>query len=299
MVSTSNNTLYLFYDLEVSPVTFDFGWALALAEQQRRELSLEKIHVVFVPGSNDGLREESADYEACIDRFSRFWRQFEILHSMCNLLPTCKGMTHCATREEARLFCERNRFNIYPERYTVTFPIAHTTSHLLIRSNDAMVFTASVLARRYIQQWLAPRLGGRKLITITLRHSSYMPARNSDLTQWLTFIKTLDTDRYFPVVVPDSDSALDLKTGWEGITIFSEPSCNLQLRAALYELSYLNLGVNNGAMLLCWLNPKCRYITFKMTVPDVPQTSEDTFVKQGMAMGQSLPFATASQKWVW
>ena len=64
------------------------------------------------------------------------------------------------------------------------------------------------------------------------------------------------------------------------------------------EMLRINQEDNNGSMILCWLNAKCRYITFKMMVNDVPQTHEATFKKQGFQIGKSLPFATDYQKWV-
>jgi len=297
----NKDTLYLFYDLEVSPVTFDFAWALALAEQYRIKVKLKKLHVVFVPGNNKGLREETADYEECIDLFARRWRRNEILYPLCDLLTTCEGVTICSTREEAYYICEKTRPHIFPKRYSTTFPIAHSTSHLFSNcSKDTMALRSTVQARRYIKQWLETRLANRKLITITLRCSSYMPDRNSNILAWAAFVNKLDLSEYFPVFLPDTDSAFNaLPQELAGFVLFNEPAWNLNLRAAMYELSYLNLGVNNGAMVLCWLNAKCRYITFKMMVPGVPQTTRAAMTAQGFEIGESLPFATLLQKWVW
>ncbi len=294
------DTLYLLYDLDVAPVTFDFAWALALAEKQRKKMRLEKIHVVFVPGTRDGLRTESPDYEQSVDLFAREWRRIEILHHLCNILPSCKGVTTCSSRNDAQLLCDINKNYIYPTRYSVTLPITHTTSELLAHSTDVMVFKASVQAKRYLSQWLNHRLKNRKLITITLRNSAYMPARNSNVPEWIKFVKMLDLSIYFPIFIPDTDSAFDEDHNtWKDLVLFTDPAWNLHLRAALYEMSYLNLGVNNGVMVVCWLNAACRYITFKMMVADAPQTVLQAMKKQGFEYGTSLSFANSKQKWVW
>jgi hypothetical protein len=43
----------------------------AAAEMMRRRLGLADIYVAIVPGRNDGLRWEDADYEAVISRANR------------------------------------------------------------------------------------------------------------------------------------------------------------------------------------------------------------------------------------
>ncbi len=296
-----DDTLYLFYDLEVAPITFDFAWALAIAVMNQKKCGFKKIQVIFVPGKYEGLREETQDYEVCVDSFSRHWRKTEILFAMCNMVSSCVGVTFCSNREEAYFLCEKVRPNILPARYSTTFPITCSPHQLLaVDFKEKMAFEATKQARRYIEQWLENRQKNRKLITVTLRSSVYMPARNNNIQAWAAFAKTIDSHEYFLVFVPDTDSALQEKPDELGeFTFFNEPAWNLNLRAALYELSYLNLGVNNGSMILCWLNAKCRYITFKMMVNDVPQTHESTFKKQGFQIGKSLPFATDYQKWVW
>jgi hypothetical protein len=296
-----SDSLYLFYDLEVAPVTFDIAWALVLAEKERKRKNLSKVHIVFVPGKYQGLREETSDYEECIDIAERHWRRDEILFPICHLLPTCAGITYCATREEALLLCERKRASIYPKRYSASFPTTPCVHHLLKdRSKHLMSLSPTNQSKRYIEQWLKNRLHGRKLITITLRCSSYMPARNSNLCSWSDFVRQLDSKIYLPIFIPDTSNAFDeVPQELSEYVFFTEPALNLNLRAAIYEMSYLNLGVNNGPMVLCWLNAKCRYLTFKMMVPEVPQTTVSAFKKQGFEIGSSLPFAGVLQKWVW
>lgn len=298
--NTLKDKLYLFYDLEVSPITYDFGWALAVADHRRKKLGLAGVQVVFVPGRNDGLREEAPDYEVHVDCFARHWRKYTILHALTALFPTCVGVTFCASRAEASILCEQARPNILPERYSVTFPIPHSNFNALTNEYPLMSLRSTKQALRYIQQWFSSRAKGRKLIVITLRQSTYMLARNSNIRAWAEFAKRLSADKYFIVFVPDTEKALEeVPNELKSFAYFTEPCWNIGLRAALYELSYLNLGVNNGPMGLCWLNPNCRYITFKMKVDTVPQASEGGLRIHGFKIGKSLPFANSFQKWVW
>jgi 3-polyprenyl-4-hydroxybenzoate decarboxylase len=81
--------------------------------------------------------------------------------------------------------------------------------------------------------------------------------------------------------------------------VFVEAAMVLGLRMALYERAYLNLGVNNGPMGLCWLNDRTRYITLKMLSDAAPHTTPEYMKFLGFKIGESLPFATRWQQWVW
>ena len=79
-----------------------------------------------------------------------------------------------------------------------------------------------------------------------------------------------------------------------------EAACwNIGIRAALYELAYLNLGVNTGPMSLCWLNARCRYITFKMITKNPSPASLENMSKNGFQFNEAPIFANAFQRWVW
>jgi hypothetical protein len=68
---------------------------------------------------------------------------------------------------------------------------------------------------------------------------------------------------------------------------------------ALYERAFINLGVNNGPMGLCWLNARTRYITLRMRTEAVAQTTLAYISSLGFEPYQSLPFATPFQKLLW
>lgn len=296
----AKDKLYLFYDLEVSPITYDFAWSLVAADYHRKEMGLSGVHVVFVPGKKNGLREESPDYENKINLFARRWRCYAILYSLTELLPACCGVTFCNSRDDALILCEQVKPNLYPKKYTVTFPVPHSNYKALTNQYSLMSLKPTKEACQYVRQWLDSHANGRKVIVITLRQSAYMPDRNSNIHEWVEFAHNLDSKEYFVVFLPDTEKAFESPpTALKSFICFTEPCWNLVLRAALYEVSYLNLGVNNGPMVLCWLNEASRYITFKMVVETAPQTSLQNYRLQGFPIGKSLPFSKAWQAWVW
>ncbi len=138
------------------------------------------------------------------------------------------------------------------------------------------------------------------MITITLRDYEYNPGRNSNVAAWAEFARRLDPCVWMPVFVLDTERTLDeAQLAIRGFTVFREVAWNVGLRMALYERAWLNLGVNNGPMALCWLNDRTRYITFKMVTPGVAGSTVVFNRSRGFEPNQSLPFATPYQKWVW
>ena len=301
IVSRSQQTLYLFYDLEVSPITFNFCEELAMANVYRSKCGLKYLYVIFVPGSSKGLREESQDYETIINQDARHWRKHNILIPITHLIPHCTGFTNCSSREEAELFLKQATPNIYPKNYSTTFPIS-TRFYEGAKTQDPniMPIKATKQAVNYIKQWLISRQKQRKLIVITLRQYNYMTSRNSNVVAWANFANSLPVDQYFVVIIPDVEIALQPKLiQLSNFEHFLEGCWNIELRAAIYEEAYLNLGINNGPMSLCWLNKSCRYIMFKIITENVPQTTEQSLKKHGFIPNQDPPFIKPYQKWVW
>jgi hypothetical protein len=193
---------------------------------------------------------------------------------------------------------------IYPEHYEPSLPVSHLPVELLgLSENDGQpigVLRSPTQARRYIDRWIATRLDGRRLITITIRDYLFMPARNSNIHAWAAFAKRLDSAKYFPVFVLDTERTLDpLPNALLGSEILREVSWNVWLRMALYESSYLNLGVNNGPLFMCMLNAQTRVLIFKIITPNVPQTTEELMSTLGFKIGRQIPFATPFQRLVW
>ena len=297
-------TLYAFYDLGAMPVTFDFLWFLVGTDVARRQAGRGSVHIVIVPGPDEGLRREDLDYELAVAPAARKARIMNILVAACPFLSSMSGVTVASSREQAALLVQAAADKVFPERYRSDMPRRpQVKDHLeayrrgggelaVIRATDSDLAVAD--------RFLAEVAQGRRVVTITLREYNYMTARNSNLKAWAAFAERLDRSQYAVVVVRDTDFCFAAPPAeLAGLTIFDAAAVNLGLRMALYERSYINLGVNNGPMCLCWLNARARYITFKILTEGVPQTTVEYMTFLGFEIGRSLPFANSTQKWVW
>jgi hypothetical protein len=298
------SVLYAFYDLDVAPITFDFLWFLTAADLCRRRLGARDIHVVIVPGRCANVRRERADYEVVVPVAARQERIQTILFEASRLLPSCAGITLAVSRPEAQVLRSSAR-HVFPKDYDIRLP-SFPTSRMCLEAahrgeRPIAVLRATSQRRADVERWLRSRgLGARQLITVTLRGYDYMRQRNSNLTAWRDFARSLDATKFLCVFVPDTEQTIEgLPSFMDGMLVFSEAAWSVGTRMALYEIAYLNMGVNTGPMGLCWLNERAHYVTLKMAPAGVPQTTVGFLCWLGFAPGESLPFATPTQELVW
>lgn len=299
-----SDALFFFYDLEISPITYNIVDDLVAAEMMRRRVGAARLHVVIVPGYERGLRHEDADYDAVVNRDARLWRVHHMMVPLFSLMPTCGGYTICASRAEADDILRRwTGGQVYPDGYSLDFPVPphRRTVFDAARRGEAVfpAFEAPEIARRAVRRWLQVRAGGRRPIVVTLRQYGYMTRRNSRLDDWASFLRGLDPAVYFPVLIPDTESAADLlPPSLSRFAVFTEAAWNVALRLALYEQAWLNMAVVHGPTELCWYSQTSRYLLF-MEADTAPQTASALLAADGFQVGGQLPWAGPHQRWVW
>lgn len=303
--------LYAFYDLAVSPTSFDIVAFLVLAELEREKVGCSSLHVVIVPGYDGGFRKGALDaYNKTgtwkYDYDYLHWRLRNMLVPCCWLIPSCHQVTVCTSREEAMMLETSLVKHVFPKKGNST--IHHPQENYLYSHIIAAISHGFVLpsihpkssACRHVSDWIKTNAGNRKVITITLRECSYEQDRNSNLKEWSAFARNLDPAVYFPVIIRDTESALGpLPPELNGLTIFAEVPWNVELRAALYELSYLNMSASNGPAYLFIFNHLTRYLLFNMIVSSCDVTSEKHFDYIGIKAGSQLKHATPFQRLIW
>jgi len=300
----SRGTLFVIYDLEYYPVSFDICWFLVWADIERQRRGLQRVHCVFVPADED-KRKYPDGYNAVVDRISRAWRFNNIIVAAAAFLPSAAGITVCHDRAHAEAL-ELLIKDIFPKISVLAgAPPSladlrrETIAALTAEGPEWIGLRATAQGIRYIRQWLASHAEGRKPVVITFRQYGVDPERNSNIAEWVAFARTLDPDIYFPVIVPDTDASLDGQPECDDLTVFHPAAWNLGLRMALYECAYINLVVTSGPMELCVLNPLCSYLFFKVEVSSTKLASIETLRQMGFEKNTTPSFATPFQKWVW
>jgi len=295
-----NDTLYAFYDLQVSPVSYDICSFLILAELCKQERNLDNLTIVIVPGPLEGFRDDDAPYPTN----NKSWRLQNILIPVCAVLPSPITLIICRSREEAVAIEDKLASSVFPEGYTTSEPMAEFLwsgiTAAAARGIDVPKFKASKEAVANMSQWLDAHTEGRRPIVITLRETSYAEVRNSNKDAWISFAKTLDADKYFPIFVRDTERLFQREDA-----AFSEfltcpmASTNIDLRLALYELAWLNLMIPNGPNSLCWHSHRVRSITFKMKNEGWDNTTSVMQASLGIELGGQSDHLGPYQWLVW
>ena len=143
---------------------------------------------------------------------------------------------------------------------------------------------ASFHARRAVKEWFAASMIGLPVVTMTHRRT-YLPERNSDPKIWAEARTHIASKGYAVVQLEDTATAMRNGRGYGEL--------NLDLRCATYQEAALNLQANNGAASLCWFSGR----PYRMFGAGIPAEEWDgLFVKQGLPLGESWPWARPDQK---
>ena len=89
------------------------------------------------------------------------------------------------------------------------------------------------------------------------------------------------------IVVPDTENLADFYP-IDPSVVFSVFAINLELRACLYQLARVNLGVANGPLITATLNQSSGYtVSMKVVVKDSLSSNEKSFVSVGSKPGDN------------
>ena len=303
VAALESDTLYAFYDLDLMPITFDVVIFLCNVQREQRRGGYARSQVVIVPGKTSGFNDMNLNL---YDLDQAIWRISHILVPACLLVPNTSVLV-ASSREEAHAIRAQVSGGVFPAQYTVGCP---TAAWGFPWRNDPLgtdearpELRPTEAGREVIRRWAkAKGVGTRRLVTITLREASFYPERNADLEVWAAFATGLDRERYFPVIIRDFEKAFEpLPAIFGDIPCFNEAIWNLELRCALYELSYLCLSSSTGPDVLCQVGgEQFRYLIFKLLVPENPYCTQAFYYDvYGIRVGEQLGIATRYQRFVW
>lgn len=294
--------LYAFYDLAMNPSTYDAVTFAARADAERRRRGLPYLHFIIVPSLITGGRP--GDLELLGGAANVGWRQTYIIGAVFRLVPAARGVTQLASREEADAISGAAP-QVFPRLYHTANPADEHILKLCYEDKrdgfEPRMLKAPDKAKHFVARFLEPQQHGRKLLVLTLREYEFQPDRNNDMAAWGAFLKNLDPDQYYVVVLRDTDQIYTkMPAPLDGFNDFPLASLDVNFRMALYEAAYLNLTVMTGpAGLLCF-SAAARYLIFKQYLPQyIPTAAAFQLARNGMKIGDPFPLAGPFQKWVW
>jgi len=269
------------YDLTVSPLTFDFAYAVVQAEVERRRRGCGHITFHVRLKATSRITRDPLDDDQ--------WRLHHVLSPLSQMLARPSDLYIGPEPVRAREVLSRAHG-------------LHWLSDVLAfaeAGEEVQVFTAHPRVKEAVKQRLRDVVPGRRLITITLREARYQQPRNSNLAAWASLARSLSAQGYAVAVLRDHEHVSEPLPGdWGTAVALPEAVWNLHWRLALYELAWLNLSVNNGPAFLAILDPHTRFLIFKM-LGDTPETSPQHCRRLGFEPGERFRFMKSHQRLVW
>ena len=269
-VTPPPDTLFCIYDFSVAPITYDVLQFLAICEAARHEAQLPKFHFLLFQEQDGSFRNlsKATDKDKFLTDDQKLWRKHHITEPTVNLVRSLDAVTSFSSREDARRFIESlPKSRVIPGTYTFEKPASlHVMTHVhhaIAQGYPVRGLHAPVNAKRTIQRFITNHPNGnRPIVTLTIRSSPVHPERNANLDAWMQFAHYLEERGYWPIAIPDTDivtserhEKLDPRATW-----YLPASLRPELRAALYEQSFLNMSCGGGPAFINLFLQSPRYL---------------------------------------
>lgn len=287
--TATDKTLYAIYDLRHSPYTYDMLSFLFLAEYRRLYLRYKSLHIIILK-------------DAINDRWR--WNIHNILIPLTQLFSSISGTTVTSV-DELAANTALDVMPLFPMNYHIDAPVtAYTLSTLtktIRKVGSKPDITASVNAKALVRNWFAQRkIAMKSAVTLTLRQSPGASNRNSTLSEWFKFADYVAHKGFTPILLKDTYTMFDHdREQFASYITMNEASISLDLRMALYESSFVNIGISNGPMSLCIFSNHVPYLVHMRINENYFATSPRYLEEMGFPIGSQFPLAKTNQVVRW
>ena len=242
----NNSSLLFVYDLELNPLTFNFGQHFANATIYSKIKSLKKIDLLIIKSSSSNPIKTNK-LKLFISENEAENRIYEIIISNFRLGQKSNNLYLSSNNDNNIKKILNNYKYVYPEGYSFLKPISCPNK---LPDVDQKIFfpmyKANLRSKEIINKYLE-NLDKKKIITFTFRDLKHMENRNSQYDEWIKFSQYLIKKNYIVFLIPDPinynskffDKFVDCRIA--EIVLW-----NINLRTALYEAAFLNCSVSSG-----------------------------------------------------
>lgn len=289
--------LNCFYDMAVSPCSYDFFTFLYSAEICRVRRGLDTIKLVIVHGTDNYFRNDNV-------RTSEQNKTFfeNVVIPGISLLPICNSFMWM-NRDDLNLADTDPTF-IFPRGYAPLKPVAEYIPGELIaamiRGDSPCFLSAPDYANKLASDYISEVSNKKPIITLTMRElerENQNKKRNIKFEEWEAALNELNED-YTPIIIRDTINSHKSQI-FSGVRECPQASIHLPFRMALYSQCHLNFTKNTGPALLM-LYGKTNTIFFAEYDDDEVAISEKWFKENfGMSSQSQYPMTTISKTFFW
>jgi hypothetical protein len=298
------------YDLAVLPYSFDIVHFICNAEIERIKNACDSIKFIFVAHANDPAPDR-------LDLVGKenYWQYiYNVMLECVRCYSGKKSILIFNNREEFVDFYEsmedsnttfptsydpknppwysgQNKLPVHCFGYGIEYFRQSSRYYCISPPNDQISLA---------QKWLNKECDGRIPVTITLREYNFSTNRNSSIKDWQQLVESYPEKQYQFIVLRDYDSLYTTPSiSGKNVSYCNEAVIDASFRAALYQECELNLGVNNGPMMLAMQNRSANFIIFKIVCNARGCKLEEAEKSTGLRFNNNIPSPSKFQKLVW
>ena len=302
-MSNDTKLTKIIYDLNIMPITYDFGHFLVHAEAVRQ--LTKKNSLIDLTVRADGFRDFTLR-DSRLDEHEKWWRIKSIILGCCSILDTIANIKLLKNYSPSikqkydlpsnydQMFHNKDD-KITEKELLASMELYRPSRFMKLYENGAnfKVFKGSEHATKQIKMGLQ-----NDYIVLTIRYSKYFTERNIDISEWFKFYEYLVAQGHIVVVVPDQEDYFGAREYTKFPWIVFEPAAfDVDLRMALYCGAKLNFASSNGpSSLLCFSEAK--FLLFDLLRGN---TNGKSFWERhnGFPVGENYPWLGQNQRLVW
>ncbi|MCU4674740.1 hypothetical protein N7931_03745 [Catenovulum sp. 2E275] len=299
----TRKNLLAVYDLNQYHLSFNFAYFVNKAQAYAEHFGYDAITFVVVEGNfsrvslNDSRKYSAQQYA---------WRFENMLHPLATMVPLFSKILFVSEKEKNGLAAEYDDRDIFPQNAVKQGFLSKDYCSITLKGLNEIknhlpnVQTLEINPQAFdYLKGIFPAFDSAKAVCLTIRASSYVQGKNSQIDEWSKLSAYLLCKGYQVYIVPDisqtmSQAFVEL---FKGTQICYPAALNLHLRCALQAASLVNLTAASGAAVTLMLNKKSRFISFfnETLVYDAKQLFNQT----GLYKGETPTFFSKFQVFNW
>lgn len=307
-----NKRILAVYDCIDLPISNDIITFIIAAELERKNLSLEKIDIIFVSHASD----PSTARHSYIN--SKNIKQFiyNMAIEQVRVFENIGSIHIFDNRNEFLDFFKKSATNyqVFPKDYNISLPLEslrlRTSVHswesiesLIKKDPSLLCITPPFDQINLVRKWIKKNVHPKIPIVITLREwEDWASERDSKIQEWQKLVNYYShNDRFIFIIIRDYNKLYDQEDPLIGKNIIycNEASLSNSFRAALYQEATLNLFVSNGSVMYAVANKNVNYIFFSICSEGRGATKEALRDNLKLYYGDSFQSSSKYQKVVW
>ena len=307
-LKVSNNNFYIILDLMSFRCTWDIIGFLVLAKIKCKN---SNPTIIVLPNIKLDIDNHSPKEKSWMKDNSKNIRFDNIVKPCFELLENFNPNLIYLNNRKLHDFININNENIFPKNLKKNeviewdYEIYKKINNEYNLTRDIPSLKAPIHYENIVNEFIKKNSNNKKVITITLRDSSFSESKNSNISEWLKVYKKLNEDGYYIVFLDDFEntSINSYKSELIKKNIYHYANIDPRVRLALYEKAFINLTVNNGTGQLLNYSKYTNFLMFKHHVNDEKSSSslENNLKSLGLDgnKNEQYPFHNKCQKIIW